>query len=295
MFIILPQGLSIACYNKACQKPEKVFRFMIPYTDTHCHLDFERFQKDREQVIKRAQKAGLVWILNPGIDLDTNHAAIELSSKYPGLISAAVGIHPNYGKPWSRELLANLKEQAQSKGVVAIGEIGLDYYRKHTPVSQQQRMLKAQLALASELSLPVIIHNRDSTRDLMSILSAWHAELQRSNQPLAKRPGVLHSYSADHDTAQAAMEMNFYFGISGPVTFNNAPIRKSVTRSIPLERLLLETDAPFLTPHPHRGKRNEPAYIPLIAEEIARLHNTSPKQVAEITHANAQTLFNVTI
>lgn len=267
---------------------------MIPYTDTHCHLDFTRFQKDREQVIKRAKKAGLLWILNPGIDPKTNQAAIDLSNRFPGFISAAVGIHPNFGAPWSEALLTNLKTLAQSKTVVAIGEIGLDYYRQHTPVPQQQRMFKEQLALAAELSLPVIIHNRDSTQDLMRILSDWHAELHRSGHPLAKRPGVLHSYSADTDTAHAAMEMNFYIGISGPVTFKNAPDRKSVTRNLPLERLLLETDAPFLTPHPHRGKRNEPAYIPLIAEEIARLHNTSPKQVAEITFANAQFLFNIT-
>ena len=243
-------------------------------------------------MIKRAKKAGLVWILNPGIDLETNQAAIELSNQYSGLISAAVGIHPNFGKPWSQALFESLKEQAQSVGVVAVGEIGLDYYRQHTPFPQQRQMFKTQLALAAELSLPVIIHNRDSTRDLMEILSQWYGELKQSGHPLAKRPGVLHSYSADTDTARAALKMNFYIGISGPVTFNNAQIRKSVTRNLPLESLLLETDAPFLTPHPHRGQRNEPAYIPLIAEEIARLHNISPKQVAEITFANAQRLFD---
>jgi len=268
---------------------------MIPYTDTHCHLDFDLFTEDRKKVIKRAKKAGLVWILNPGIDRETNLSAIDLAQAYPGFISAAVGFHPNLGKPWTHDLLASLREQAQNKNVVAIGEIGLDYYRKHTPIAQQQRMFKDQLKLAAEYSLPVIIHNRDSTRDLMNILSAWHADLKSSGHPLAQRPGVLHSYSAGFDTAQAAIEMNFFIGISGPVTFNNAPDRKSVTRNLPLKKLLLETDAPFLTPHPNRGKRNEPAYIPLIAEEIARLHNTSPKQVAEITFANAQKLFNVTI
>jgi TatD DNase family protein len=268
---------------------------MIPYTDTHCHLDFAWFQKDREQVIKRAKEAGLLWILNPGIDLETNQAAIELANRYPDFISAAVGIHPNYGKPWTQAILDTLKNQAQAKSVVAIGEIGLDYYRQHTPVAQQRRMFKEQLALAAELSLPVIIHNRDSTQDLMRILSDWHAEFIQSGHPLAKRPGVLHSYSADTETAHAAIEMNFFIGISGPVTFKNAPDRKSVTRSLPLEKLLLETDAPFLTPHPHRGQRNEPSYIPLIAEEIARLHNTNPKQVAEITFANSQFLFDVSI
>ncbi|MFW5713861.1 MAG: TatD family hydrolase [Brevefilum sp.] len=268
---------------------------MIPYTDTHCHLDFDRFQKDREQVIKKAKKAGLVWILNPGIDRETNRAAIELTQSYPEFISAAVGFHPNLGKPWTQELLTELRKQAQHENVVAIGEIGLDYYRQYTSIPQQQRMFKDQLALAAELSLPVIIHNRDSTQDLMHILSDWHKELRQSGHPLAERPGVLHSYSADFDTAQEAITMNFYIGISGPVTFNNAPVHKSVTRNLPLNKILLETDAPFLTPHPHRGKRNEPAYIPLIAEEIARLHNTSPKLVAEITFSNAKFLFEISI
>jgi TatD DNase family protein len=293
MVPILPQGLQLACYNQAGKLSPKEIN-MVPYTDTHCHLDFSRFQNDREQVIERAKQAGLVWILNPGIDPETNQAAIDLSGKYSDFISAAVGIHPNYGKPWSQELLNRLKAQAHSKGVVGIGEIGLDYYRQHTPKPQQQRMFKEQLALAAECSLPVIIHNRNSTQDLMQILSEWHAGLERTGHPLAKRPGVLHSYSSDLDTARAAIKMNFYIGISGPVTFKNAPDRKSVTRSLPLERLLLETDAPFLTPYPHRGQRNEPAYIPLIAEEISRLHNTSPKQVAEITYSNAQILFNIT-
>lgn len=266
---------------------------MIPYTDTHCHLDFERFDKDRPQVLKRAWKAGLVWILNPGIDLHTNQAAIELAQAHPQQISAAVGIHPNYGATWTADILPTLREQAQQKGVVAIGEIGLDYYRQHTPFEQQRMMFINQLNLAGELSLPVILHNRDAAHDLIQILKDWQRRLVQSGHPLADRPGVFHSFSADYDTAMAALEMNFYVGISGPVTFNNAAERKTITRNLPLERLLLETDAPFLTPHPHRGKRNEPAYIPLIAEEIARLHNTSPKQVAEITYANARRLFNL--
>jgi TatD DNase family protein len=265
---------------------------MIPYTDTHCHLDFSRFDEDRDQVIKRAWKNGLVWILNPGIDLQTNQAAIDLARAYPGKINAAIGIHPNFGRPWTAEIIPTLREQAKAPEVVAIGEIGLDYYRQHTPFDQQRMMFREQLMLAEELSLPVIIHNRDSTKDLMAILTEWHAGLVMSGHPLAERPGTLHSYSADLETAQAAMAMNFYLGITGPVTFNNAPERKMVVRNLPIDHLLLETDAPYLTPHPHRGKRNEPAYIPLIAEEIARLHNISPKKVAEITTANAKQLFN---
>ena len=264
---------------------------MTRYTDTHCHLDFDRFEEDREKVLDRAWEAGLVWILNPGIDLKTSQKAIDLAKKYPERLNAAVGIHPNYGKAWTADIIPALWEQAQNNSVVAIGEIGLDYYRQYTAFEQQRIMFKAQLSLAAELSLPVIIHNRDSTEDLMEILANWYHDLVNKQHPLANRPGVLHSYSADIITAQEAIAMNFYIGISGPVTFKNAPDRKSVAASLPLDHILLETDAPFLTPHPHRGKRNEPGYIPLIAAEIARLHNTSPEEIAEITYANAMRLF----
>ena len=266
---------------------------MITYTDSHCHLDFDRFSQDRSDVLERAWQAGLVWILNPGIDLPSNQAAIGLAATYPAQISAAVGIHPNFGQPWTAEIRKSLREQAQQPGVVAIGETGLDFYRQHTPYDQQRSMFEAQLTLAEEQALPVILHNRDADADLLRILKVWQQGLVQSGHPLAERPGVFHSFSSDNDTALAALEMNFYIGISGPVTFTNATERKAITSQLPLNRLLLETDAPFLTPHPHRGKRNEPAFIPLIAEEIARLHNTSPKHIADITYTNACRLFDL--
>ena len=264
---------------------------MLPFTDTHCHLDFERYDNDREETLQRAWKAGLVHLINPGIDPPTSKAAIELAQRFPGKISAAVGIHPNYGQDITEEQIHELRALASAAQVVAIGEIGLDYYRPYTAHDQQQKLFRWQLALAAELNLPVIIHNRDASQDLLPILAEWQAGLALGNHPLASRPGVLHSYSDDLETAQKGMAMNFMIGIGGPVTFTNAPDRKAVVRDLPLDRLLLETDAPFLTPHPHRGKRNEPAYIPLIAEEIARLHDTSPKAVAEITYQNAHQLF----
>ena len=264
---------------------------MIPFTDTHCHIDFDRFNNDRPQVIKRAWNAGLVFILNPGIDLETSQAAIDISKQYPGKIFAAVGVHPNYGKAWTKALKDKLHEVAEAPEVLAIGEIGLDYYRQHTPHEQQRRMLQDQLALAEELKIPVVIHNRQSTDDLLAILESWQKGLEQTDNPLASRPGVLHSYSDDLESALRAIDMNFCIGISGPVTFANAPDRKAVTRALPLDHLLLETDAPFLAPHPHRGKRNEPSYIPLIAEEIAKLKNVSPKEVAETTYHNAIKLF----
>lgn len=264
---------------------------MIPFTDTHCHLDFDRFDKDRAQVIHRAWNAGLVFILNPGIDVETSQAAINLSRQHPGKIFAAVGVHPNHGIAWTKEIGEKLRELTESPQVVAIGEIGLDYYREHTPHMQQRQMLQDQLTLAEECGLPVVIHNRESTGDLLAMLRSWQQGLLNSGNPLAENPGVLHSYSDDLESAEDAIDMNFYIGISGPVTFTNAPDRKAVTRALPLERILLETDAPFLAPQRYRGKRNEPAYIPLIAEEIAMLHNTNPKVVAEKTFANAMRLF----
>ncbi len=268
---------------------------MTTFTDTHCHLYLEQYDQDRDAVLQRAWEAGLVWILHPGIDLETSQAAVKLSQEHPGRINAAVGIHPNFGKPWKEDFLRTLRDQAHQPEVVAIGEIGLDYYRQHTPVEQQQTMFIAQLRLAAELSLPVVIHNRDSAVDMLATLSEWHQELINSGNPLAERPGVLHSYSADLKTAQKAIAMNFFIGISGPVTFKNAPERKSITKQLPLDHLLLETDAPYLAPHPHRGKRNEPAFIPLIAEEIARLHQTSVQEVAQVTTENASRLFNIKI
>jgi TatD DNase family protein len=264
---------------------------MIPYTDTHCHIDFEDFDKDREKVLQRAWKNGIAWILNPGIDIQTNQAAIDLAQSHPQKLWAAVGIHPNHGTNWTPMILSTLKEQAKQTGVVAIGEIGLDYYRQHTPFDQQQILFNEQLDIAAEMNLPVIIHNRQSTADLISILTKWHRKLVSIGHPLANRPGVLHSYSGDYETAMTVIDMNFFIGISGPVTFKNAPDQKTIVSRLPIERILLETDAPFLTPDPHRGRRNEPSYIPLIAEEIARLKNKTPKEIAEITYANANYLF----
>ncbi len=267
-------------------------KYLNTYTDTHCHLDFERFDADRSEVIRRAWDAGLVRILNPGIDLETSAAAIRLSAEYPGEIYAAVGVHPNYGQEWTEDTLPTLLEQTHEAGVVAVGEIGLDYYREYTPHDIQRKIFRKQLNLAAEVNLPVIIHNREASTDLMQILEEWTAELQNMGHPLAERPGVLHSYSDDLETARKGVAMNFYLGIGGPVTFKNAQDRKTVVQGIPLERILLETDAPYLTPHPHRGKRNEPSYIPLIAAEIARLQEISLEEVAEATTANAEHLFH---
>lgn len=259
--------------------------------DTHCHLDFNNFDEDREQVIERARKSGIVRILNPGISINSSKAAVELSKQYPE-VYAAVGIHPNEGLSWNHETKVQLRKLAQHPKVVAIGEIGLDFYRDATPQGLQAEIFAEQLALAAELSLPVIIHSRDSIPEILEILSAWFLKLEEDQSPIADRPGVLHSFSGDENQAERAIKSNFFIGITGPVTFRNAQELQDLVIRLPLDRLLVETDAPFLSPHPKRGKRNEPANVSLVAEKVADLHQEAYNNVTNITTANAEKLFN---
>jgi TatD DNase family protein len=206
-------------------------------------------------------------------------------------VYAAVGVHPNDALTWQADTLAQLRESAADSKVVAIGEIGLDYYRDRAPRDLQRRVFLEQLALAAEIDLPVVVHNREATGDTLEILAGWQAELRESGSPLADRPGVLHSYSQAEEPARQAMALNFYIGFTGPVTFRNAPDLQRVAAALPIDRLLVETDAPFLAPHPQRGKRNEPAYVRLVVEKIAELKEMSFDSVASITTANAERLF----
>lgn len=259
--------------------------------DTHCHLDFDTFDEDRDQVLARSREAGVTHILVPGIDLASSRAAVDLSESR-SQVFAAVGVHPNQGNSWDEDTRSRLRVLAQSPTVVAIGEIGLDYYRDRAPRELQERVLQEQLTLATELELPVVIHNRQATAELLDILSAWSAGLTAAESPLAAGPGVLHSYSGDLQSALRAIELGFYIGLTGPVTFRNAPELQEVVAALPLDHLVVETDAPFLAPHPYRGKRNEPAYVRLIADKIAQLHDEDFEAVARTTSHNAQRLFD---
>lgn len=259
-------------------------------TDTHCHLDFDRFAEDREAVVERASETGLVRLLNPAIDLATARHAIRLAERFP-MVHAAVGLHPNSALEWTDELCDAFRLMAGHAKVLAIGEIGLDYYWDDAPPDAQQRVFRRQLELAAEVSLPVVIHNRDATEDVLEILTAWQAGLQAEGHLLAERPGVMHSFSADEVAARRAIAAKFYIGITGPVTFKNAPDLQALVVAVPLDHLLIETDAPFLTPHPYRGKRNEPARVRLVAEKIAELKGLSVEEVIAVTGANAQRLF----
>jgi TatD DNase family protein len=279
-------------------------------TDTHCHLDYDKFDEDRDAVIQRALDAGVTRILIPGLDLDSSLAGIKLAEAHPEIF-AAVGFHPTDLDKWSETSLENLRQlilphpQPSSTGrgsrIVAIGEIGLDYYWVKEAEKQafQREVLKLQLQLAQEVNKPVVIHMREendkwfgqASLDLLDILSAWQGQLEAEKHPLAERPGVLHSFNGNLGTAQKAIALNFYIGVTGPVTYKNAEEKRQIIRQLPLERLLIETDAPYLTPVPHRGKRNEPAFVAHIADKIAEIHMTTREQVAEITAANAMRLF----
>jgi TatD DNase family protein len=268
-------------------------------TDTHCHLDFNWYDDDRQAVLERAAQAGVERILIPGLTGTSSLDAVHLAESQP-MLFAAVGVHPNEVRTWNTQTRNALRQLATSRKVVAIGEIGLDYFREHAPHDLQQRVLHEQLAMAADRGLPVIIHLREvddgengpATVQLMEILEAWVAGLHTAKHPLAERPGVLHSFSGNLDTAEQAMRLGFLIGVTGPVTFKNAARRQEVVRGLPLERILIETDAPFLTPMPHRGQRNEPAYVRFIADKIAGLKSRSQEEVASVTSANATRLFS---
>lgn len=257
--------------------------------DTHCHLDFEAYAADLDAVMTRAAENGITRVITPAINIESGAAAIALAEKYQG-VYAAVGFHPNDTADFSRERLPSLKAQTEHPKVVAVGEIGLDYYRDWSPRAKQHEAFEAQLALAAEAGLPVIIHNREASEDVLAVLANWVPTLPDS---LRERPGVLHSFSAPRAAAEKALSLGFYLGFTGPITFKNAHDLRIVAAVVPLDRLLIETDGPFLTPHPYRGQRNEPAYVRFVAERLAELRNTTLADMARITTTNAERLFNL--
>ncbi len=264
-----------------------------PLIDTHAHLDFEAFDPDRDQVLRRAREAGVVAVILPALDATTAGEALALAdaTSTPYLqLYVAVGVHPNsVAQAWhGTDTLARLRELARHPRVVAIGEIGLDYHWDFTPPPLQKQALEAQLDLARELGLPVILHQRESAQDLLAMLRAWAVTL-----PPDHPRGVLHSFSAGPEEAERALDLGFAIGITGPVTFKKADTLRAVVAQTPLESLLVETDAPFLTPHPYRGKRNEPAYVRFVAEKIAEVKGVPFDQVARATTAHARRRFRL--
>ena len=259
--------------------------------DTHCHLDFNVFNIDRAEVVVRARESGVIRIINPGIDISTSKLALELGAIYPE-VYAAIGIHPNELQSLDVVHNGELEGFLTLPKVAAVGEIGLDYYWNKAPKNLQMKAFEMQLQFAAEAGLPVIVHNREASQDTLSILTSWHSGLKSDYPSLAKCPGVLHSFSGTIEEALYVVEMGFLIGITGPVTFKKAVDLQNLVTVLPLESLLVETDAPFLTPHPMRGKRNEPSNVKITTEKIAELRGISFEQVAVVTTENAFRLFH---
>ena len=250
--------------------------------DTHAHLDFNDFDNDRDEIVLRAEKAGVSFIINPGCDLATSKKAVELSETYDS-IYAAVGIHPNStfdASPGDNLEIARLTENSRA---VAIGETGLDFYRDRSPRDLQVRAFRGQLDLARELDLPVIIHFRNVGYEGMELVGIDKFQGLR---------GVFHCFSGSTEFAGKIISMGFYIGFDGPLTYRDSD-RVDVAREIPLDKCLLETDAPFLTPQKYRGKRNEPAYVIEVAEKMAHIKNCDIEEVIAVTGENARELFGI--
>lgn len=251
--------------------------------DTHTHINAEQFNEDVEATIERARAAGVSPMLVVGFDNPTITRAIELAETYED-IYAIVGWHPVDAVDCTEADLARIETLLDHPKVMALGEIGLDYYWDKSPKDVQQRVFRQQIAIAKRTNMPIVIHNREATADVLDILEQEHAE---------EVGGVFHSYSMSVELLERCLRLNFYISLGGPVTFKNAKIPKAVAQHVPLDRLLVETDCPYLTPTPFRGKRNEPAYVTYVAEEIASLRDMSYDALAEATTANAKRLFRL--
>ncbi|GGJ89241.1 hydrolase TatD [Lentibacillus kapialis] len=252
--------------------------------DTHVHLNADQFFEDREETIQRAFDNGVKYMVVVGFDRQTIPLAIEIAEAYE-TIYAAVGWHPVDAVDMTDEDLTWIEELASHPKVVAIGEMGLDYHWDKSPEDVQKEVFRKQIALAKKVNMPIIIHNREATEDIMELLQEEKAH---------EIGGIMHCYNDSPRYVQSFLNMNFYISLGGPVTFKNASLPKEAAVEIPLDRLLVETDAPFLAPHPNRGKRNEPSYVKLIAEKIAELRGIPFDELSSITTENAFKFFNIT-
>jgi len=249
--------------------------------DSHCHLDMKDFNKDRSEVLERAQSEGIGHMVAIGIDVKSSEAALSLAREYP-FISATVGCHPHDADQCNPKELQKLASLALEPEVVAWGEIGLDYYRNYSGKENQRKIFKEQLNLAHANKLPVIIHDRDA-----------HVEVYALLKKMGEGKGVIHCFSGDRDLAEAFIDLGYYISIPGTVTYKNARLVREVAAAIPLDRMLVETDAPFLAPVPKRGKRNEPGFVIHTAREIALLRDIPFETVAKQTTENARALFGL--
>lgn len=252
--------------------------------DTHAHLDDPRFDDDRDEVIRRAREAGVSLILNVGFNQKSIERTLALAEKYE-LIYAAVGWHPHEAKTWDPEALDRIETLAREHPkVVAVGETGLDYYRDHSPRPVQAEVFRQQIALAKRVNKPLIIHNREADEDLLRILEEEGA---------AEVGVIMHCFSGDKALARRCLDLGCYLSFGGPITFKNGDVQREVASYVPLDCLLIETDAPYLAPHPLRGRRNEPAYVRYVAEQLAELKGLSLEEIGQITMANGRRIFRL--
>ena len=248
--------------------------------DTHAHLQWKNFDKDLDLVIGRAKNAKVNHIINIGYNLVGSKESVELTEKYSGLY-ATVGIHPHNANQLNENVLNELRKLSEHPKVLAIGEIGLDYYRNLAPREVQIEAFEAQLVLAEELGLPVVVHDRNAHADTLKVLSKFKGRIR----------AVMHCFSGSKEMADQCVKSGYYISFAGPVTFPNARKLQEVAKEIYLNRILLETDSPWLAPQEKRGKRNEPAFLVYIAEKIAELRSTPLGELAEITTNNAKKIF----
>jgi len=253
------------------------------FIDTHVHLNADQYEEDLQDVINRALEAKVEKMVVIGFDRKTIERTMELIEQYD-FVYGVIGWHPVDAIDCTQEDLEWIEELAAHPKIVGIGETGLDYYWDKSPKDVQQALFRKQIQLAQKIDLPIIIHNRDATGDVVNILREENA---------ASVGGVMHCFSGSVETARECIAMNFMISLGGPVTFKNARLPKEVATDIPLEHLMIETDAPYLAPHPYRGKRNEPAFVPLVAKEIARLKGLTIEEIAQATTDNAKKFFGI--
>jgi hydrolase, TatD family len=251
--------------------------------DTHVHLNDTQFGGDLEEVLERARQNGVQYMTIVGFDRPTIRRALELAEQYEGMY-AAIGWHPVDAIDCTEEDLLWIEELCRHPKVVAIGEIGLDYHWDKSPKEIQKELFRKQIHLAKRVGLPIVIHNREATEDVLTILREEGAD---------EVGGIMHCFSGSAETVKTCLDLNFYISFGGPVTFKNAKKPKEAAKVVPLDRLLIETDCPYLAPHPYRGKRNEPAYVRLVAREIAELKGISEEEVARLTTENAMRVFGI--
>ena len=251
--------------------------------DTHAHLFYPNFEDDLEEVIQRAEEAGIDFILVPATDLQSAEKVIKLTEQYD-MIYGAVGIHPHETKGWNSSLVEEIESLAGHNKIVAIGEIGLDYYYDYSPKEKQIEAFKSQIDLALKLDLPIIVHNRDSDEDMMEIIGSYCSSGLKAQ---------FHCFNGSQKDAYELMHMGYMISFTGNITFKKADELREILKNIRIDQILLETDSPFLTPVPNRGKRNEPANVKFIAEQVAEAHNLSVADVGRITSFNAFRIFGI--